>query len=323
MPCCCATLSGPPPASEARGRADGPQVGSTAHGLDLGHAGEGSDLLLRVLPAQERTEQATLVRTLRELEPLAPSFVSVTYRGGRESRQRTHDLVAGILRTTVASPPWPTSSASGTPAWRCAEILVALPPGRGGEPHGPGRRPAGRRRRRGRVSCATPRAGGAGPRGRRLLRRRGRPSRRATRRRRTSPPTGDMLAAKLAMADFAVTQFFFEADEYLRLVDDLAERGVTKPVLPGIMPVTSLVGPAHGADGRRRPGLGRWSASRRPRPRGRRGRAAGRDRSWPPTCAPPAGRRRPGPALLHAEPLDARRARSTPPCGLTGMAGTG
>ena len=44
------------------------------------------------------------MRTLRDLEPLDPSFVSVTYRGGRESRQRTHDLVAGMLRTTSLLP---------------------------------------------------------------------------------------------------------------------------------------------------------------------------------------------------------------------------
>ena len=50
----------------------------------------------------------------------------------------------------------------------------------------------------------------------------------------------DHQAAKLALADFGVTQFFFEADEYTSLVDDLAARGVTEPVLPGIMPVTSL-----------------------------------------------------------------------------------
>jgi methylenetetrahydrofolate reductase (NADPH) len=50
----------------------------------------------------------------------------------------------------------------------------------------------------------------------------------------------DRLAEKLRRADFAITQFFFEADEYLRLVEDLDQRGVTKPVLPGIMPVTSL-----------------------------------------------------------------------------------
>ena len=50
----------------------------------------------------------------------------------------------------------------------------------------------------------------------------------------------DHLAAKLALADFAISQFFFEAAEYTGLVADLAARGVDKPVLPGIMPVTSL-----------------------------------------------------------------------------------
>jgi methylenetetrahydrofolate reductase (NADPH) len=50
----------------------------------------------------------------------------------------------------------------------------------------------------------------------------------------------DFLAAKLALADFGVTQFFFEADEYIGLVADLAERNVHTPVLPGILPVTSL-----------------------------------------------------------------------------------
>ena len=48
------------------------------------------------------------------------------------------------------------------------------------------------------------------------------------------------LAAKMRLADFAVTQFFFEVEEYMRLVDDLAALQVDKPVLPGIMPVTSL-----------------------------------------------------------------------------------
>ena len=50
------------------------------------------------------------------------------------------------------------------------------------------------------------------------------------------------LARKLEAADFAVTQFFFEAGEYVRLRDELAELGVEKPILPGIMPVTTLHG---------------------------------------------------------------------------------
>jgi methylenetetrahydrofolate reductase (NADPH) len=48
------------------------------------------------------------------------------------------------------------------------------------------------------------------------------------------------LARKLEAADFAVTQFFFEVDEYVRLVDELAALGVDKPVIPGIMPTTSV-----------------------------------------------------------------------------------
>ena len=65
---------------------------------------QGRTYSFEFFPPKNDQEQATLVRTLRELEPLAPSFVSVTYRGGRESRQRTHDLVAGMLRTTTLLP---------------------------------------------------------------------------------------------------------------------------------------------------------------------------------------------------------------------------
>ncbi len=45
------------------------------------------------------------------------------------------------------------------------------------------------------------------------------------------------LAEKLEMADFAITNFFFDPDDYFRMVEELAALGCTKPVLPGIMPL--------------------------------------------------------------------------------------
>lgn len=51
----------------------------------------------------------------------------------------------------------------------------------------------------------------------------------------------DVLVAKAqAGATFAVTQFFFDADAYLRLVDAVAARDVDLAILPGIMPVTNV-----------------------------------------------------------------------------------
>jgi methylenetetrahydrofolate reductase (NADPH) len=50
------------------------------------------------------------------------------------------------------------------------------------------------------------------------------------------------LAQKLRQADFGVTQFFFVADDYFRMIDELAALGCDTPVVPGIMPVQTVAG---------------------------------------------------------------------------------
>lgn len=189
-------------------------------------------------PPKDDAEHAALVEALLELQPLRPSFVSVTYRGGRSSRQRTYDLVVGMLRTTSLTPMAHLICAAHT-RLELAEILVELRKAGvenlmalGGDP------PTDPDASEGELAYAIElvelaRAIGgfsigvaAHP--------VGHPK---------SPDLGsdrDHLARKMELADFAVTQFFFRPEEYLRLVDELAARGCDKPVIPGIMPVTSL-----------------------------------------------------------------------------------
>ncbi|HUA95715.1 MAG TPA: methylenetetrahydrofolate reductase [Acidimicrobiales bacterium] len=189
-------------------------------------------------PPKTEDEAAVLVKTLRDLEPLRPSFVSVTYRGGAASRRRTFDLVTGILHTTALTPMAhlicvahsrlelaeilvsyrragvdnllalggdpPADPVDGPGELRHAIELVELAHAIGGFSIGVAAQPAGHPAS---ASLAEDR---------------------------------DQLARKLALADFGVTQFFFEVGEYVGLMADLAARGIYKPVVPGIMPVTSL-----------------------------------------------------------------------------------
>jgi methylenetetrahydrofolate reductase (NADPH) len=48
-----------------------------------------------------------------------------------------------------------------------------------------------------------------------------------------------LLAKEAAGANLAISQLFFEADDYLSFVDDARTAGVTMRILPGIMPVLS------------------------------------------------------------------------------------
>ena len=116
--------------------------------------------------------------------------------------------------------------------------------------------------------------------------------------------TGSTSPKARRAADFAVTQFFFDVEEWTRLVEELGSLGVTKPVLPGIMPVTSLGRDrAHGHDGGRVPQ--NWSLASKLHGRG--GPTAVRAEGIGAAvelCARVARRRCAGPAFLHSEPFD-------------------
>jgi methylenetetrahydrofolate reductase (NADPH) len=189
-------------------------------------------------PPRTDAEQATLVQTLRDLEPLDPSFVSVTYRGGRSSRERTINLVVGMLRTTTLTPMAHLICAAHS-RLELADILVELRKGGvqnlmalGGD--APTDAEAGEgelthalelvelARAVGGFSIGVAAHPECHPKS---------PDRDSDRR---------FLAEKLRLADFAVTQFFFRIDDYRRMIDELEPLGVDRPIVPGIMPITNL-----------------------------------------------------------------------------------
>ena len=48
------------------------------------------------------------------------------------------------------------------------------------------------------------------------------------------------LAEKLRLADFGITQFFWTADHYFRMIDELDARGVETPVIPSLFPILNV-----------------------------------------------------------------------------------
>src|SRR5437762_3686991 len=48
------------------------------------------------------------------------------------------------------------------------------------------------------------------------------------------------LAEKLRLSDYAITQFFWTADHYFRMVDELSALGVDTPVIPSVFPIINV-----------------------------------------------------------------------------------
>ena len=188
-------------------------------------------------PPKNDAEERALAKALDELAGLAPNFVSVTYRGGARSRERTFRLVRrlhdeGVMEpmahlTCVHHTRNELESILGDYRDAGVENLMLL----GGDPD-PATGAVGELRYADELVTLARTAGefcigvAAQPAG--------------------HPDSPDLatdrrrLAAKLALADFAVTQLFFQVDEWRGLVGDLQVLGCDKPVLPGIMPVTTL-----------------------------------------------------------------------------------
>ena len=188
-------------------------------------------------PPKTDSAQLSLGRAIGELEPLAPSFVSVTYGAGGSTRQRTHAVVSWMRKETTLTP-MAHLTCQGHVRAEIRDILndyaadgveniLAL----GGDVPTDGE-PAPSDYTYasdlledvladGRFSIGIAAHPELHPRS---------PDRATDRK---------FLAAKLSRADFAITQFFFDLDVYVQMVNELADLGVTKPILPGIMPVTN------------------------------------------------------------------------------------
>jgi methylenetetrahydrofolate reductase (NADPH) len=190
-------------------------------------------------PPKSASGSMSLGRTIAELEPLKPSFVSVTYGAGGSTREHTRDTVLWTQKET-SIPSMAHLTCVGHTRAEIADVIatyvdtgienvLALA---GDAPKDPAdARPSDyvyaldlieHLREIADLSIGVAAHPEGHPRSPDL----------ATDRRH--------LADKMRAADFATTQFFFDIDHYLSLVNDLADLGITKPVVPGIMPVTNI-----------------------------------------------------------------------------------
>lgn len=184
-------------------------------------------------PPRTPEAEQRLEKVLLELEPLEPSFVSVTYGAGGSTRDATRDIVEHIRRDTSMTPMPHLTCVAHTRAevadivtgYRDAglENILAL----GGDAPADGTpHPSDFRYALELIDLVHEVADlsigvAAFPEG--------------------HPRSPDLaadrrhLAAKLRRADFGITQFFFDATDYFRMVDDLSALGVATPVIPGVV----------------------------------------------------------------------------------------
>ena len=194
-------------------------------------------LSVEFFPPKTEEGRVNLDRTLEQLAAIDLSFVSVTYGAGGSVNKVTRDIVVHIDEVWPF-PAMPHLTCMGHTRGELTELLddyvasgidniLAL----AGDPPADGSPPGGDFayasqlvelvRERSDLSIGVAAFPEVHPRS---------PDRAEDRRR---------LAAKLGAADFGITQFFYDADDYFRMVDELAALGCEVPVLPGVMPLTN------------------------------------------------------------------------------------
>ncbi|MDB5369871.1 MAG: metF [Roseomonas sp.] len=216
----------------------GPRVASLPQSLDL----TVPKLSFEFFPPRTEALEQQLWACVRRLEPLAPSFVSVTYGAGGTTQERTHNTVARLVQETALTPAAHLTCVGASRGevddvarryWAAGvRHIVALrgdaPAGEAGYvPHPDG------------YAYAADLVAGLKQVADFEISVAAYPEMHPT----ASSPEADLdnLKRKIdAGATRAITQYFFDTDVYLRFLDRCLAAGITVPIVPGILPVSNF-----------------------------------------------------------------------------------
>ncbi|MQA62528.1 MAG: 5,10-methylenetetrahydrofolate reductase [Actinophytocola sp.] len=205
-------------------------------------AGDAPAFSVEFFPPRDAADEAILWRSIRELEPYDPSYMSITYGAGGSSRDGTIRNIARAATETTLVPMAHLTAVNHSVAELRNVIghfaavgvrnVLALRGDPPGDPNG--------------TWTAHPQGLNYASELVELLRSLGDFCVGVSAFPYGHPRSDDIesdtkhLVHKFRVgADFAIAQLFFEAEDFLRLRDRIAGAGIEAPVLPGIMPLTT------------------------------------------------------------------------------------